>query len=115
MPAGRSGAGWHIISDRPRQTTPNRSVLTGHGATRWIQCPHRDFALETLSAGSIMAMHLSRFCEEIVVWSSAQFRFVTLPDSFTTGSSIMPQKRNPDAAELIRAKIGPRDRCASSR
>jgi argininosuccinate lyase len=66
----------------------------------------RDFALEILSAGSILAIHLSRFCEEIVVWSSAQFRFVTLPDSFTTGSSIMPQKRNPDAAELIRAKSG---------
>jgi argininosuccinate lyase len=66
----------------------------------------RDFALEILSAGSILSMHLSRFCEEIVVWSSAQFGFVTLPDSFTTGSSIMPQKRNPDAAELIRAKSG---------
>ena len=66
----------------------------------------RDFALEILSAGSILAMHLSRFCEEIVVWSSAQFGFVTLPDSFTTGSSIMPQKRNPDAAELVRAKSG---------
>jgi argininosuccinate lyase len=66
----------------------------------------RDFALEFLAAASICAMHLSRFAEELVIWSSAQFRFVTLSDRFSTGSSIMPQKRNPDAAELIRAKIG---------
>jgi argininosuccinate lyase len=66
----------------------------------------RDFALEFLSAASICAMHLSRFAEELVIWTSAQFRFVTLSDRFSTGSSIMPQKKNPDAAELIRAKIG---------
>ena len=66
----------------------------------------RDFALEYLAAASICAMHLSRFAEELVIWSSAQFRFVQLSDRFTTGSSIMPQKKNPDAAELIRAKIG---------
>ena len=66
----------------------------------------RDFALEFLSCASICAMHLSRFAEELVIWSSAQFRFVTLSDRFSTGSSIMPQKKNPDAAELIRAKIG---------
>jgi argininosuccinate lyase len=66
----------------------------------------RDFALEFLSASSICAVHLSRFAEELVIWSSAQFRFVTLSDRFSTGSSIMPQKKNPDAAELIRAKIG---------
>ena len=66
----------------------------------------RDFALEFLSAASIAAMHLSRLAEEIVVWSSAQFAFVRLSDSFSTGSSIMPQKRNPDAAELTRAKSG---------
>ncbi|MDA7423511.1 argininosuccinate lyase [Thalassococcus lentus] len=66
----------------------------------------RDFALEFLNVASISAMHLSRFAEELVIWSSAQFRFVTLSDRFSTGSSIMPQKKNPDAAELIRAKIG---------
>ena len=66
----------------------------------------RDFALEFLAAASICAMHLSRFAEELVIWSSAQFRFVRLSDRFTTGSSIMPQKKNPDAAELIRAKVG---------
>ncbi|MDF3383260.1 MULTISPECIES: argininosuccinate lyase [Sulfitobacter] len=66
----------------------------------------RDFALEFMSAASICAMHLSRFAEELVIWSSAQFRFVALSDRFSTGSSIMPQKKNPDAAELIRAKVG---------
>ena len=66
----------------------------------------RDFVLETLSAAAIAAMHLSRLAEEIVVWASAEFGFVTLSDGFTTGSSIMPQKRNPDAAELVRAKTG---------
>ena len=66
----------------------------------------RDFALEFLAASAICATHLSRFAEELVVWSSAQFRFVRLSDRFSTGSSIMPQKRNPDAAELIRAKPG---------
>ncbi|NDW53328.1 argininosuccinate lyase [Aliiroseovarius sp. PrR006] len=66
----------------------------------------RDFALEFLSSATICAMHLSRFAEELVIWSSAQFRFVRMSDKWSTGSSIMPQKRNPDAAELIRAKIG---------
>ncbi len=66
----------------------------------------RDFALEFLSAASICATHLSRLSEEIVIWSSAQFDFITLSDKFTTGSSIMPQKKNPDAAELTRAKVG---------
>ena len=66
----------------------------------------RDFVLETLAAASIAAVHLSRFAEEVVLWTSAQFGFVRLSDAFTTGSSIMPQKRNPDAAELVRGKTG---------
>jgi argininosuccinate lyase len=66
----------------------------------------RDFALETLAAAAITAVHLSRFAEEIVLWMAPQFGFVRLSDRFTTGSSIMPQKRNPDAAELVRAKVG---------
>ena len=66
----------------------------------------RDFVLETLAACAICSMHLSRLAEEIVIWSTSQFRFVKLSDKFTTGSSIMPQKRNPDAAELVRAKPG---------
>ena len=66
----------------------------------------RDFALEFLSAAAISAVHLSRLAEEIVIWCSAPYRFIHLSDAFTTGSSIMPQKRNPDAAELVRAKTG---------
>jgi len=66
----------------------------------------RDFALEFLSAGAILATHLSRFAEELVLWTSESYRFVALGDAFTTGSSIMPQKRNADAAELVRGKAG---------
>ena len=66
----------------------------------------RDFVLETLSACAIAAVHLSRFAEEIVIWSSPLVGLIRLSDKFTTGSSMMPQKRNPDAAELVRAKTG---------
>jgi argininosuccinate lyase len=66
----------------------------------------RDFAIEFLSNTAILMMHLSRIAEELVLWSTEEFSFITLPDSFTTGSSIMPQKRNPDVAELIRGKTG---------
>jgi argininosuccinate lyase len=66
----------------------------------------RDFGLELLSDLSILMMHLSRFCEEIILWCSWEFKFVELSDSYTTGSSIMPQKKNPDMAELIRGKTG---------
>ena len=66
----------------------------------------RDFALEALAAAAICAVNLSRFAEEIVLWSSRRFGFAQLTDAFSTGSSIMPQKRNPDAAELVRAKPG---------
>ncbi|MBQ2752943.1 MAG: argininosuccinate lyase [Firmicutes bacterium] len=66
----------------------------------------RDFCIELLSALSIIMMHLSRFCEEIILWSSHEFKFVELSDAYSTGSSIMPQKKNPDMAELIRGKTG---------
>ena len=66
----------------------------------------RDFAAEFCSASALTMMHLSRFCEEVVIWNSSEFKFIELSDSFTTGSSIMPQKKNPDAAELIRGKSG---------
>jgi len=66
----------------------------------------RDFALEALAAATICAVHLSRLAEEIVIWMTPQFGFIRLTDAFTTGSSIMPQKKNPDAAELVRAKAG---------
>jgi len=66
----------------------------------------RDFILEFLSNSSILMMHLSRFCEEIILWTSHEYQFVSLTDAFSTGSSIMPQKKNPDMAELIRGKTG---------
>ncbi len=66
----------------------------------------RDFAVEFLAAAATLGMHLSRFSEEIVLWSAQEFRFIELPDSFATGSSMMPQKKNPDVAELIRGKTG---------
>jgi len=66
----------------------------------------RDFCLEFMSACSILMMHLSRFSEELILWSSWEFRFIELSDAYTTGSSIMPQKKNPDMAELIRGKTG---------
>ena len=77
---------------------PTRNSLDGVGS--------RDFALEFLSVCSICGAHLSRLAEELVIWSSALVNFITLPENFTSGSSIMPQKRNPDAAELVRAKTG---------
>ena len=66
----------------------------------------RDFILEFMSAAAISSMHLSRFCEEIILWSSQEFHFIDLDDAYSTGSSIMPQKKNPDVAELMRGKIG---------
>ena len=66
----------------------------------------RDFALEFLSNASICMMHLSRFCEELILWSSSEFAFIEIDDAYSTGSSIMPQKKNPDMAELIRGKTG---------
>lgn len=66
----------------------------------------RDFGIEFLSAAAILMMHLSRFCEELILWSSAEFGYVELSDGYSTGSSMMPQKKNPDAAELIRGKTG---------
>jgi len=89
-----------------RDTTARELGFDRPSANSLDAVSDRDFALEFLSAASICAMHLSRMAEELVIWSSAQFRFVSLSDRFSTGSSIMPQKKNPDAAELIRAKIG---------
>ncbi|PIE14259.1 MAG: argininosuccinate lyase [Rhodobacterales bacterium] len=89
-----------------RHMTAQALGFDGPTANSLDSVADRDFALEFLTASSICAMHLSRFAEELVIWSSAQFRFVALSDRFSTGSSIMPQKKNPDAAELIRAKVG---------
>jgi len=89
-----------------REMTANALGFDRPSANSLDAVSDRDFVLDFLATATISAMHLSRLAEEIVIWCSAQFRFVTLTDAFTTGSSIMPQKRNPDAAELVRAKVG---------
>jgi argininosuccinate lyase len=88
----------HMTSNDLGFAAPTRNSMDSVSA--------RDYVLEVLSACTISSIHLSRLAEEIVIWCTAQFRFVKLSDKFTTGSSIMPQKRNPDAAELVRAKPG---------
>jgi argininosuccinate lyase len=89
-----------------RQTTAEALGFARPCANSLDAVSDRDFVLETLAAAAIAAMHLSRLADEIVLWVTPQFGFVRLSDRFTTGSSIMPQKRNPDAAELVRAKVG---------
>ena len=89
-----------------RHMTAEALGFDGPTANSLDSVADRDFALETLAAMSICAMHLSRLSEEIVIWMTPQFGFIRLTDRWTTGSSIMPQKRNPDAAELCRAKVG---------
>ncbi len=89
-----------------RKSTAAALDFAGPTANSLDSVSDRDFVLEVLSAASICAMHMSRFAEEIVIWSTPQFGFIQLSDAWTTGSSIMPQKRNPDAAELVRAKVG---------
>ena len=89
-----------------RHMTANELGFDRPSANAMDAVSDRDFALEFLSAAAICSVHLSRFAEELVIWSSDQFGFIALSDAFTTGSSIMPQKRNPDAAELVRAKPG---------
>ena len=74
----------------------------------------RDFCVELLSAIAILMMHLSRFSEEIILWSSWEFKFIELSSEFTTGSSIMPQKKNSDMAELVRGKSGRVFRCGTA-
>lgn len=92
--------------DIDRDMTAKALGFTRPAANSLDAVADRDFALEALSSASITAIHLSRLAEELVIWCSAQFNFVRLSDGFSTGSSIMPQKRNPDAAELVRAKTG---------
>ena len=97
-------AGTSFPIDRQRVAKTLR--LEGVAANALDAVSDRDFALETLSAAAIIAMHLSRLAEEIVLWASPAFAFVSLPEAYMTGSSMMPQKKNPDAAELIRAQLG---------
>ncbi|MFY9971393.1 MAG: argininosuccinate lyase, partial [Roseiarcus sp.] len=89
-----------------REMTANALGFDRPTANSLDSVADRDFALEALAAAAIAATHLSRFAEEIVLWTTPQFGFVRLSDAFSTGSSIMPQKRNPDAAELVRGKTG---------
>jgi argininosuccinate lyase len=89
-----------------RHATAKALGFDGPTANSLDSVSARDFALEALSAAAICATHLSRIAEEIVIWTTPQFGFIRLSDAFTTGSSIMPQKKNPDAAELVRAKVG---------
>ena len=89
-----------------RQQTAQALGFDGPTANSLDSVSDRDFAVEFLAAGSLLAVHLSRMAEEIVLWCTDQFQFVRLSDSFSTGSSMMPQKRNPDAAELVRGKTG---------
>ncbi len=89
-----------------REMTAKSLGFSGPSRNSLDAVSDRDFVLETLAAAAICATHLSRFAEEIVYWCSKQFQFVSLSDQFSSGSSIMPQKRNPDAAELVRAKVG---------
>lgn len=100
--AALAGTGYPI----DRQQTSDALEFARPTANSLDSVSDRDFAIEFMSAASIAMMHLSRLAEEMIVWTSKQFDFVTLPEELTTGSSIMPQKRNPDAAELVRGKTG---------
>jgi len=100
--AALAGTGFPI----DRQQTAQKLGFTAPTRNSIDTVSDRDFALEFLAVAAICSTHLSRLAEEIVIWSTPQFGFVRLSDSFSTGSSIMPQKKNPDAAELVRAKTG---------
>jgi len=89
-----------------RRQTADLLGFTAISANSLDAVSDRDYAIEILAALSILMMHLSRLSEELIIWSSQEFGFVTLPDAFTTGSSMMPQKKNPDACELVRGKTG---------
>lgn len=102
------GAGALAGTTYPLDRAYTASLLGFDGPTRnsMDSVSDRDYLLETLSALSICSMHLSRFCEEIILWNTDEYRFIELDDAYSTGSSIMPQKKNPDIAELIRGKTG---------
>ncbi len=106
MPLGAAALAGTVLPDRPRHDGRGLGLRPPGREFRSTPFSDRDFVVEALAASSLTAIHLSRFAEEIVIWSSAQFNFIKLSDKFSTGSSIMPQKRNPDAAELVRAKSG---------
>ena len=102
------GAGALAGTTYPLDREYTASLLNFTGATlnSMDSVSDRDYLIELLSAFSTIMMHLSRFCEEIIIWNSNEYRFITLDDAYSTGSSIMPQKKNPDIAELVRGKTG---------
>ena len=102
------GSGALATSTYPidRQYTAEELGLSGVCQNSLDAVSDRDFCIEFASCASLIMMHLSRFCEELILWSSDEFRFVEMDDAYSTGSSIMPQKKNPDVAELIRGKTG---------
>ncbi|MDD5577795.1 MAG: argininosuccinate lyase [Methylobacter sp.] len=105
MPLGAAAlAGTSYPIDR--QMTADLLGFSRPSANSLDSVSDRDFAIEFCAAGSLIMMHLSRFSEELILWSSAQFDFIEIPDAFCTGSSIMPQKKNPDVPELVRGKSG---------
>ena len=106
MPLGRRGAGRHLVPDRPSPDSEQPSASTARRPTPSTASRIAISSSKRSSAASITAVHLSRLAEELVIWSTPQFGFIRLSDAFSTGSSIMPQKRNPDAAELVRARVG---------
>ncbi len=101
-----SGALAGVNYDSDRDFLKNELVFSKISINAMDAVSDRDFVIEFLSASSIIMMHLSRFCEEIILWASSEFNFINIDDAFATGSSIMPQKKNPDVAELIRGKTG---------
>lgn len=105
MPLG-SGALAGTVFPLDREFVKEKLNFDAISANSMDGVSDRDFVIEFLSAASLIMTHLSRFCEEIILWSTGEFAFVTLDDGYSTGSSIMPQKKNPDAAELIRGKTG---------
>ena len=105
LPLG-SGALAGTTSDTDRQFLAEELGFAGVLSNGMDAVADRDFAIEFINCCAVSMMHLSRFCEELILWSSVEFSFVEIDDSFSTGSSIMPQKKNPDMAELIRGKTG---------
>jgi len=105
LPLG-SGAMSGVTYNTDRELLKDELGFTKISVNAMDAVSDRDFVIEYISAASITMMHLSRFCEELILWSSTEFSFIEIDDSFSTGSSIMPQKKNPDMAELIRGKTG---------
>ena len=105
-PLGSGALAGHHLSAGPGVYGRASGFLRPHQPTAWIPCQTGITVIELLSAMSTIMMHLSRFCEEIIIWNTNEYRFVELDDAYSTGSSIMPQKKNPDIAELVRGKTG---------